>query len=399
MDFELTDDQQELADAVRSVLATACPPAVVRQAYESKATDDGTAADALWRQMVGLDWPALSIPEAFGGLGLGSVELAVVVEQLGRAVAPSPFVATASQFVPMLREAGSPEQQERFLRPVAEGGSTGTVALAESDGRWEAASVAATARPDGDGWVLDGTKAYVFDGATADEIAVVARQAGTGGDAGLGVFVVPGGAVSAQPGNVIDPTQPLATVVLDGTPVPADRVLVDPGDPRSLAMIGRAVQEATAALALGMTGTCWSIFEITLQYAKDREQYGHPIGSYQALKHRLVDMYLSVERATSLAYFAALTIAEDDSRRELAVAMAKAAAGECQRLVVQDGLQLHGGVGFTWEHDLHLYLKRAKSWDTLFGSALTHRAAVARLLGLSVVGPGSPAKPAGKVAS
>jgi alkylation response protein AidB-like acyl-CoA dehydrogenase len=135
-------------------------------------------------------------------------------------------------------------------------------------------------------------------------------------------------------------------------------------------------------MALSTTATCRAIFEMTLQYAKDREQFGRPIGSFQALKHRLADLFLAVERAVSLAYFAALTIAEDDDRRAMATAMAKAAAGECQRLVVRDGLQLHGGVGFTWEHDLHLLLKRAKSGDLLFGSAASHRAHLAQLLGL-----------------
>jgi alkylation response protein AidB-like acyl-CoA dehydrogenase len=161
-----------------------------------------------------------------------------------------------------------------------------------------------------------------------------------------------------------------------------DSVLIAPGDPRGDTAVKRAVEQATAALALSITGTCRAIFETTLQYVKDREQFGRPIGSFQAVKHRLVDMFVSLERASSLAYFAALTIAEDDQRRSLAVSMAKAAAGECQRLVVQEGLQLHGGVGFMWEQDLHFFLKRAKAADFLFGSGQSHRASVARTLGL-----------------
>ncbi|MDQ2754865.1 MAG: acyl-CoA dehydrogenase, partial [Actinomycetota bacterium] len=167
-----------------------------------------------------------------------------------------------------------------------------------------------------------------------------------------------------------------------GVEVTADRVLVDPGDPAATAVIARAAEEATAAVAASTAGTCRAIFDMTLQYAKDREQFRRPIGSFQALKHRLVDMYLAVERASALASFAALTIAEDDDRRSLAVSAAKAAAGDCQRLVVQEGLQLHGGVGFMWEHDLHLYLKRAKSGDALWGTAVTHRATIGRTLGL-----------------
>ncbi len=159
-------------------------------------------------------------------------------------------------------------------------------------------------------------------------------------------------------------------------------MLVEPGDPRADAVIERVTQEATTALALSTVATSRAIFEVTLQYAKDREQFGRPIGSFQALKHRLAECYLAVERAAALAYFAALTIAEDDDRRAVATAMAKVAAGDCPRLLVRDGLQLHGGVGFTWEHDLHLLLKRAATGDLLFGRAATHRAHLARLLGL-----------------
>jgi len=162
-----------------------------------------------------------------------------------------------------------------------------------------------------------------------------------------------------------------------------ERVLAPPGRPGAAAAVRRAVEEATVCLAASTVGTCRTIFETTLQYAKDREQYGRPIGSFQALKHRLVEMYMLLERSAALATFAALTIAEEDERRTVAVAMAKAAAGDCQRLMVQDGLQLHGGIGFTWENDLHLFLKRAKSGDFLFGTARTHRAAVARLVGVT----------------
>jgi alkylation response protein AidB-like acyl-CoA dehydrogenase len=162
--------------------------------------------------------------------------------------------------------------------------------------------------------------------------------------------------------------------------VPAERVLAEPGSAdRGLA---RALEAATVALATATAGTCRAIFDMTLAYAKVREQYGKPIGSFQALKHRLADMYLSVERASSLCWFAALTIAEEDPRRAEAAHLAKAAVGECQRLVVGEGLQLHGGIGYTWEHDLHFLLKRAKAGDAMFGNALSHRAALASMLRL-----------------
>ncbi len=371
MDLELSDDQRELQASVRRVLEDACPPALPRAVHER-----GESGTALWQQMVALAWPALAIDEAHGGLGLGAVELGLVAEELGRAVAPGPFLATATQLAPLLQEAGAAPLAAATLPRIAAGELTGAVALAEGD-RWELGAIACRARRDGDGFELRGQKSAVFDGATADEIAVVARS-----EAGeLGVFLVPGGAAKATPRTLIDPTLALADLALDGVRVPAERVLLAPG-PGVAAAVARALEVATVALALATVGTCRRIFESTLEYAKQRRQYDRPIGSFQALKHRLADLYLAVERATALGYFAALTLAEDDPRRAEAAALAKAAAGDCQRLAVSEGLQLHGGIGFTWEHDLHLFLKRAKVGDALLGSAAAQREALARQLGL-----------------
>jgi alkylation response protein AidB-like acyl-CoA dehydrogenase len=382
MDFTPTEDQEELRASVRRVLSEACPPALVRQVFEDKDGEYDPARGPLWARMAQLDWPALTIPEQFGGMGLGAVELNLVVDEMGRALAPSPFMATVTQFAPMVRETAPAELADRFLRPVAEGGATGTLALAEPTGRWDPAAVTTTARRSGEGWVLDGTKCWVYDGASADEIAVVARAEGTTGLDGLGVFVVPGRTLPFESLPLMDPSQPLVNLTLASVEVPADRVLVEPGDPTAAASVTRALEESVACVASGINGTCRVMFDTTLQYAKDREQYGAPIGSFQAIKHRLVNMYLALERSAALSAFAALTIAEDDDRRPLAVAMAKAAAGDCQRLLVTDCLQLHGGIGFTWENDLHMFLKRAKSGDFVFGTARTHRATVSRLIGV-----------------
>ena len=343
MDFEFTDDQLELRDTARSILTSACPPSLVRDVYEGRDVDGG-----LWKQLVDLDWPAIGIPEQQGGLGLGFVEVSILVEELGRVVAPTPFLATVTQFAPLCGEALLPE--------VAAGSLTGTMARAEGEAR----------RRDG-GWVLDGRAAHVVDGATADQIAVVL---------GDRAFLVRREAVTARPVPTIDPTLPLAEIVLDGVAVSDDLAVLDG------AVVERAVEVATTAMALSTVATCRAIFETTLQYAKDREQFGRPIGSFQALKHRLADMFIALERASALAYFATLTIAEDDERRAAATSMAKAAAGDCARLLVQDGLQLHGGIGYTWENDLHFLLKRAKVGDALFGSSAFHRARLARTLGL-----------------
>jgi len=369
MDFEFTDDQLELRESARKVLESACPAALVRDVFEG--TADGTE---LWATLVGLDWPGLGIEEAHGGIGLGFLKVGIVVEELGRVVAPTPFLATLTQLVPLVREAGS----SFLLADVAAGRATGSLAVAEG-GQWRLDAVRATAQRRAGGWVLDGAKSHVLDGATADEIAVVVRA-----DDGLGAFVVPGEQVrGSATGQLIDPTLPVAGISLTGIEVGGERVLVEPGDPAAEPVISRALEEATVAMALSTVATCRALFEVTLQYAKDREQFGKPIGSFQAVKHRLAECYLAVERASALSYFAALTIAEDDPRRAVAASMAKAAAGECQRLLVRDGLQLHGGIGFTWENDLHFLLKRAKAGDLLFGTAASHRARLAELMGLA----------------
>jgi alkylation response protein AidB-like acyl-CoA dehydrogenase len=376
MDLQPSEDQEALRSGAREFLRSACPPSLARSALEGD-PEFAPRAAALWKQMVALDWPGLAVSEDHGGLGLGFVELYLLAEELGRVAGPAAFLATATSFTPLVREAGRPEVAAPLLRAVV-AGETGTVALAEPAGRWEAAAVAATARPTRSGWVLSGTKSWVLDGAVSDHVAVVAR-----GPGGLGVFVLAGREVAATPLAVADPSLGLARVDLDGVEVPPEGVLAEPGDPGVERAVARAGEEATAALAATTVGTCRTIFETTVQYLKDRQQFGRPIGSFQALKHRAVEMYLALEKAAALAAFAAATIAEDHPGRPLAVAMAKAAAGDCQRLLVQDGLQLHGGIGFTWDHDLHLYLKRAKSTDFLYGGARTHRAAVARLLGVA----------------
>src|ERR1700704_2488471 len=321
--------------------------------------EKGTTADALWSRMVELGWPALTVTEDAGGLGMGPVELAVVLEELGRVVAPGPFVPTVSQFAPVVAEAGSPEQRERFLGAIAAGELTGTLALGEASGSIDPASVTATAEPDRAGFVLDGSKQMVVEAAAAEEIVVVAR---------------PGVAA-------LDLTRPLARLSLNGVRVDADRVLGEPG-PSTAAAIRRAVELAVTALAIETVGTAQAIFDVTLAYAKEREQFGVPIGSFQAIKHKFADMLIALERARATSYFAALTIAEDDARRALATSTAKAAAGDCAALLAKEGIQIHGGIGYTWEHDMHLYVRRVKSNAILLGNAAHHRARVADLIGL-----------------
>jgi alkylation response protein AidB-like acyl-CoA dehydrogenase len=376
MELEFSEEQDELRDGVRSVLARECPMSVVRDLVEK-----GVTPDALWSQMVTLGWPALTVAEEAGGLGLGMVELAVVVEETGKVLAPGPFLSSVTQFAPAVREAGSPEQQARFLGGVAAGELTGALAIAEAGGSHDPARTTVTATVEGDTFVLAGTKDAVMGAADADQIVVVARLPATGGDAAIGAFVVPREQVTVEPIESLDLTRPLARVTFDGAHVSADRVLGDPGS-STVAALRRAVEEATAALAIETVGTCQTIFDVTLDYAKQREQFGAPIGSFQAIKHKFADMLIALERARATGYFAALTIAEDDDRRSLAVSSAKATAGDCARLLAKEGIQIHGGVGYTWEHDMHLYVRRVRAGAALFGTSAEHRGRVADLIGL-----------------
>lgn len=381
MELDFTADQDELRATVRTVLAAECSPAAARELVEARVAGKPAAADALWGHMVELGWAALTVPEAAGGLGFGAVELAVVAEELGRALAPGPLLPTISQFVPALVGLGSAEQQARFLTPVAADGAAGTLAIAEATGSFDPAAVTTTATPAGDGYRLDGTKHSVIELPGATEVVVVARVTGTEGDDGVGAFVVPAGALDATPIAALDPSRLLSIVTLDGVEVQADRVLGAPG-PATAESLRTVLRTATVALAIESVGTAQQAFDISLEYTKQREQFGVPIGSFQATKHKLTDLFLLLERARALGYFAALTLAERDERATVSTSMAKAAAGEAAQRIAKEGIQIHGGIGYTWEHDMHLYVRRLQSSTALFGSPRVHRQLVADGIGL-----------------
>jgi alkylation response protein AidB-like acyl-CoA dehydrogenase len=376
MELEFSTDQEELRGSIHAVLAKESPVSLARSVVESDARPT-----ALWETMVALGWPALTIAEEHGGIGLGMLEAAILAEELGRVITPGPLLATVSQFVPALRETGTPEQQAHLLGHVAAGELTGSLAIAEQSGSFDPADVATTIAFDGDHAVLAGEKRFVVEGDAVDELVVVGRLDGQSGDDALRAVLVPVASVVTDPLEAFDGSRRLVHVTLDGVRVAHDRVLGDP-DVSAAPALRRAIEEATVCLALEMVGTAQTIFDITLEYAKHREQFGVPIGSFQAIKHKFADMMIALERARSLGYFAALTIAEDDSRRTSATSVAKAAAGDCQRLIAKEGIQIHGGIGYTWEHDMHLYVRRIKSGEPLFGSSAWHRARVAELLGV-----------------
>lgn len=373
MDLEFTDDQDELRDSVRSFLQKECPTEVVRAVVES-----GEPAEKLWRAMTELDWPALGVSEENGGVGLSFVEVAVLAEELGRAVAPGPLLATATQFVPVVREIGDPQQRQRFLGQVAAGTITGTLALADHPRKWGVTALATRAESAPGGWTLHGTKYGVLADPQIDEIAVVARVSD-----GIGVFVVPGSSAVVVPVRSLDLSRPLATVTFDGVHVPGDRALGEPGSEACGRGVIRAIQEATVAMALETVGTSDTLFQLVLAYAKDRQQFGVPIGSFQAVKHKMTDMFVAIERARALCYYAVAAIEEDAESRPIAVSMAKAASDDCQELVCQHSFQSFGGVGFTWEHDAHLFIKRAKTTGALFGGSSDHSLLVAEHLGIT----------------
>jgi alkylation response protein AidB-like acyl-CoA dehydrogenase len=305
-----------------------------------------------------------------------------VVEELGRALTPGPLLSTISQFVPAVRALGDADQVTRFLGPVATNGATGTLAISEATGSFDPSTVTAIATPGGSGsYVLNGVKQGVMEADAANEVVVIARVPGTEGAEGVGAFVVRNDALAITPIAALDPSRTLATVALDDVSVSADRVLGVPG-PETVSALARVVQEATVAIALESVGTAQQVFDISLEYAKEREQFGVPIGSFQATKHKLADLLVLLERARALGYFAALTIAEGDERAPVATSMAKAAAGDAAKRIGKEGIQIHGGIGYTWEHDMHLYVRRLQSSATLFGTAPHHRQLVADALGM-----------------
>lgn len=321
--LEFDADQRLWRETVRDAVAKQCPPNLVRDVAEK-----GVDPMPLWKVYVDAGWTELTDPA-------NAVELAIVLEELGRATDPTPYLATMTQFAPL---AGDRHDPQRAGAAVYDG---------------------VTAHRDADGWVLNGRARHVLDGDRAEQLAVVTDA---------GVFVVAADDVAARRNSVFDPVLHVADVTFAGVRVAdADRLHTDPPSCRHLALTG---------LAITMVGACQRVLDLALQHVRDRHQFGVPIGSFQAIQHKMADMHVVIERARALSYFAALTISADDPRRRLAAAMAKASAGECQALVFRHGLQSFGAMGFTWENDLQFALKRAKAGELMLGGAAEHRATI-----------------------
>lgn len=326
---------------------------------------------AAWTEFAEMGWTGLAIPEEHGGAGYGFLELSIVLEEMGRQVTPGPFFASAVLATTAILDLGSPEQQAGILPGLASGQTIATLAMFESSRDWGLTNIASRGSKRGDGWVVSGAKRHVLDGHLADKILVVAKV-----NDGLGVFVVDSQATGVEISQVpvLDPTRRQSEVRFND--VNAEMLLGDrPGD------VARVLALGSTALAAEQAGGAQRCLEMAVEYALARHQFGRPIGSYQAIKHRCAEMLMKVEHAKSTAYHGA-RVTDDPSELAIAAPLAASICSEAYLWAAAESIQIHGGIGFTWEHDAHLYLKRAKSSSLLLGDTGYHRRRLADALGL-----------------
>ncbi|MGH7949228.1 MAG: acyl-CoA dehydrogenase family protein [Candidatus Binataceae bacterium] len=374
MDFGFSEEQEMLRDATKRFLADNCPTTFVR-----KCMADETAHDKeFWSKLIGLGWPGLLIPEQYGGQGGSFLDMTVVIEEAGKALVPGPFFTASLLAAPLVIEGGSEALKKDILPRMARGEFIGTLALAEASGRYDADGIQMKARKTGKGYTLSGEKFFVPDAHVANGMAVAARTAK--GSRGITIFLVPPDApgVTVTQLKTVDMTRRLCHVKFQNVKVDAKSTLggVNKGWP----ILRKVLDTATAALAAEMVGTAQKALDMSVDYAKTRVQFGKPIGSFQAVKHKCVDMMVAVENARSLTYYACWTVDERRPEAATAVPMAKAYASDMAKNVTSEAIQVHGGIGFTWEHDMHLFHRRALAGEANFGNAPVHREAVAKAL-------------------
>jgi alkylation response protein AidB-like acyl-CoA dehydrogenase len=375
VDFELSDDQQLFWETARKFLDAECPPAVVRAWAEEPAGFDR----AWWKRAAALGWTSFFVPEALGGgtvSGRPVLDLVIVAEELGRHVGPGPLLPV-NVVAAAVAAYGNDEQRAEVLPTLAAGEQVATWAYAEPGGGWWGRDVVMRAEPVAGGWVLDGEKAYVEAAAEAAWLLVTARA--PDGLVQLLVLTDTDG-VTVTPVESLDLVRRFGHVRFDQARVPASAVVGDPA--HALAAVDRQLQVALAIQCAEMVGAIDRVFEFTVQWASDRYSFGRPLASYQALKHRFADMKMWLEACHGTATAAARAVdGERDDAAEL-VSVAKAYIGDHAPELVQDCVQLHGGIGITWEHDIHLYLRRVTLDRALYGSPAQHRDRVASLLGM-----------------
>ncbi|MEV7734574.1 acyl-CoA dehydrogenase family protein [Streptomyces sp. NPDC088921] len=373
MDFAFSEEQEELGRTVRAFLARTSPETETRRLMETPEGFDR----ALWHRMgTELGLQGLAVPEEYGGAGCGPVEVGVVMEEMGRALVCAPFLSSAVLATTTLLRCADEDARKRLLPGLASGELVGTLALTEDSARWDAAGVRLTARESNGSWLLSGHKTFVLDGATADVVLTVART----GD-GIGIFWVDGDAtgLTRAPLPTMDPTRRQAR--LDYQDVPATRLRTH-GDGWDLVV--QVLDRAAVALAAEQVGVASRALDMAVEYAKVRHQFGRPIGSFQAVKHLLADVLLEVESARAAAHYALLASENEDPELPAVASLAKAFCSDACVQAAQENIQVHGGIGFTWEHPAHLYLKRAKTSQLLFGDPAYHRELLARRIGMDI---------------
>jgi alkylation response protein AidB-like acyl-CoA dehydrogenase len=371
MNFAFSEEQEELRSAVKRFLQEKSPETEVRRLMETEEGYD----PAVWSQMADqLGLQSLTIPEEYGGSGFSYVELIIVLEEMGNVLLCAPFFSTVALAANALLTSGDEQAKKDLLPGLASGETIGTLAITEDNGRWDFDGIALAARESGGSWTLDGHKSFVIDGHTANLILVVAR---TG--AGLSLFAVEGDASGLTRTSLptMDQTRKQARLVFENTP--ARLIGSEGGAAESLT---KTLDLAAVALAAEQVGGAQHCLDSSVDYAKNRIQFGRPIGSFQAIKHKCADMLLEVESAKSAAYYAGWAAAEDSDELPVVASLAKSYCSEAYFHAAAENIQIHGGIGFTWEHDAHLYFKRAKSSELLFGDPAYHRELLAQRIGI-----------------
>jgi alkylation response protein AidB-like acyl-CoA dehydrogenase len=376
VNFAFSEEQEELRQTVRRFLEDKSPSSEVRRLMETTEGYD----EGVWKQMAQeLGLQSLHIPEAHGGQGFTFVELGIVLEEMGRVLLCAPYFSTVVLAANAIMNAGTDEEQAALLPGIASGETIATLAFTEPNGRWDASGITMEATKQGDGYVLNGTKMFVIDGHTANQIVVVARNAGTSGEDGISFFTVDGDAsgLTRTPLATMDQTRKQAKLEFSGVQA---KPLGATGS--GWAALSKTLDQAAVGLSNEMVGGAQKVLDMSVEYAKVRVQFGRPIGSFQAIKHKCADMLLEVESAKSAAYYAAWAAAEDNDELPVVASLAKAYCSDAYFHAAAENIQIHGGIGFTWEHDAHLYFKRAKSSEILLGDATYHRELLAQRIGI-----------------
>ena len=368
MEFVYTQEQDDLRTSLRKFLAAKSPEAEVRRVMETELGHDPQVWTALTSE---LGLTALAVPEEFGGLGFTFLELSIAFEEMGRALLCAPFLSACMASTALIAS-GDRAAQADLLPGIAEGGTLATLAYMESPHDWAGATVACRATATPDGYRISGTKRYVLDGAAADLVLVVADT-----DGGPTLFAVDPAADGVQRTSIetLDPTRRFADVTFDEAP---GRLVGETGG--APATVSAVLDVAAAALAAEQVGGAQRVLDMSVEYAGIRVQFGRPIGGFQAIKHKCADMFLAVEGARAAAQHAAWVATDDPATLPVAAGLAQAVCSEVYSTAAEENIQIHGGIGFTWEHPAHLYFRRAKSSEILFGDSVYHRGLLARRL-------------------